>query len=178
MPMILKEAKCVDFEPRELHPGREPQPPGRMATPSNSVASFIPPRNGHDLMSEVERLVRENERLTIERDELRDQLSRQSLEVRRAKIVKLAKDRVSVDPGVANSAGGGGSDAPLLFGAGGHVHEPLSPLNEEAGLAVARIVASWFWPNAGDAHVRMVRDALAGRGLDEILARYAEGSGR
>lgn len=154
-PMIIKQGDFASFSPSELrrHPAApHPIRPEKLSTPSNSA---VGPMRA-EILAEVERLVRENERLTLERDQLREELSRQSLAVRRAKLVRPRPATPALPQ--ANRA-----EKPKA----GESQREIG--DDDPGYELARVVVNWFWEDPDEASVRLVHDALTGQGIRTIV---------
>jgi len=158
--MIIKQGKCISFTASEL-----PDAALRRTTAAPKPAKRPEPMATYaDLLREVERLVRENERLTLERDQLREEFSRQSLRTRHEQLLKgmgkeepAPKAEQPVSPPKAQPE-------PLKLEI-----EPAEESDDDAGLELARVVVNWFWEDADEASVRLVRDALSGQGVRTIV---------
>lgn len=165
VPMIIKQGEFVSFAPAELRARRAlplPPRPRKAAAPAQPQTEISASRN--DLLEEVERLVRANERLTLERDQLREELSRQSLAARQSKRATAAKPKhvnenlrhQELEPEASNRA---------------HTvsKSSLSDVPDDPGFELARIVVNWFWDDADEASVRLVHDALTGQGIRTLV---------
>lgn len=155
-PMIIKQGEFAAFAPAELR--RHPAAPH----PIRPEAGTAPPRRGAtptlraEILQEVERLVRENERLTLERDQLREEISRQSLQARRAKLSRPRTEKSLKQKGIT-------AGKPDTAGT------KRDQGAEDAGYELARVVVNWFWEDPDEASVRLVHDALAGQGIRTIV---------
>ena len=163
--MIIKQGEFVGFAPAELH-SRKAVPTPRRARKPVAVAKQPQrevPASRSDLLQEVERLVRANERLTLERDQLREELSRQSLEARRKKHVRSKPKQVSENL----------RRQPLESAQVTPEVEPSEPMPnteiDDPGFELARVVVNWFWDDADEASVRLVHDALSGQGIRTLV---------
>ncbi len=161
-PMIIKQGEFVSFAPAELHARKVMPAPARAERPKNAQPASSPkleaPASRSDLLGEVERLIRANERLTLERDQLRDELSRQSLEVRRAKLARPKPK--PVDENLRQQP---------LEPKPKHEQQIDPSTEDDPGFELARVVVNWFWDDADEASVRLVHDALAGQGIRTII---------
>lgn len=163
-PMIIKRGKFVSFAPVEL----QERPAGReQLRPQRTVAQapLGTPSRG-DVLHEIDRLVRENERLTLERDQLREEISRQSLEARRKKLFRQRSKKVAESVAPQPLAPAPSAPEP-------EVSDPKPEAERDAGYELARVVVNWFWEDADEASVRLVHDALAGQGI-RTLVREAD----
>jgi len=167
--MIIKHGEFVSFAPAELLTETVTRTPKRPQKPVSGSPKRVEakrdtaPSSRSDLLQEVERLVRANERLALERDQLREELSRQSLEARR---VKLSRGK----PKHVNENLRRQELAPTPSANDRSVAEPV-PGNEGdvPGLELARVVVNWFWEDADEASVRLVHDALTGQGIRTLI---------
>jgi hypothetical protein len=168
-PMIIKQGEFVSFAPTELHAHKPSltETAGRPAetTPAKPEAN----QSEADLLCEVERLVRENERLVLERDQLRDELSRQSLEARRTQQAeRLAQ---ATEPKIPETLVENLRRQPLT------AERSSTTLQDDPGYELARVVVNWFWEDADEASVRLVHDALVGQGIRTIVRDDEEDEG-
>ncbi len=165
VPMIIKQGEFVSFAPAELRARRAlPLPPRPRKSAAPAQLKTNTPTSQNELLDEVERLVRENERLTLERDQLREELSRQSLAARQSKRSAAAKPNrldenlrhKELEPAASNRA---------------HTVSKSSPSEDpdDPGFDLARIVVNWFWDDADEASVRLVHDALTGQGIRTLV---------
>jgi hypothetical protein len=158
--MIIKQGECISFTPSELkEPAQRPaSPPPAKAKVPEPMATYA------DLLREVERLVRANERLTLERDQLREELSRQSLRTRHEQLLKdMGKAEPAPRAEQPTPKPAVRPEPPKLE------IEPVPETEDDPGMELARVVVNWFWEDADEASVRLVRDALSGQGVRTIV---------
>jgi hypothetical protein len=163
--MIIKQGEFVGFAPAELHSRKAAPAPRRALKAATTEKQPKPevPASRSDLLQEVERLIRANERLTLERDQLREELSRQSLEARRTKRLRTKPKPVNENL----------RHQPLEPAPVDHEVEPSEPIPnaemDDPGFELARVVVNWFWEDADEASVRLVHDALSGQGIRTLV---------
>jgi hypothetical protein len=132
------------------------------------VVSSVPPTPS--LLQEFERVLRENERLQMEVTALRGESGRNGSETAKfrneLRTARIELRQIEGEPSTPERDAGYPAHE-LVKSNDKHNTSPES--REKDLLEVARLVAGYLFPEPTDLNVRLVKDAMRARGIEEFL---------